>query len=450
MIHLFSLLSKNKAAVSKPRLDKLNKNINDEIKVCSPPEFIDTRQQPLTVLKQFVPIRSLDDSSVQLLPHTTQSYNAGSIIFIQGQRNDSVYYLLEGTLELSPDSDSKYQISAGSPHSHLPLNSGKLCGSSALALTDVKIIDVSAELIQIWTHKSKEQSATVDVLDLELPEQLNDNRFFSNFAQLYRENKLALPSLPTVAFKLKQAMTKEIDITKAARIIQIDPSITTKLIQIANSPLYSPVAPISNCHEAITRLGLNATRTLVMGISLKQMFQCKDQKLLKAMQTLWRNSLYLSSLGFVLADESGIINPEDALLAGLICDIGVIPLLHFAEQNPDQYPDLMELEQAIPYLRAPVGTLVLHTLGFSEQLAQIPRHAEDWYFESGDELSLIDIVILAKLHSYVGQAKAQELPYINSIPAYAKLKDGKLNPDFSLNVLHKAQQRINTAMRILS
>ena len=83
-------------------------------------------------------------------------------------------------------------------------------------------------------------------------------------------------------------------------------------------------------------------------------------------------------------------------------------------------------------------------------MTQIPHHAEDWYFESGDELSLVDIVILAKLHSYIGQTKSKELPYINSIPAYSKLKDGKLNPDFTLNVLHKAQQRINAAMQILS
>lgn len=52
---------------------------------------------------------------------------------------------------------------------------------------------------------------------------------------------------------------------------------------------------------------------------------------MKSMLSLWKNSVYVSSLSFVLADESGSINPEDALLAGLVCDIGIVPLLHFAE-----------------------------------------------------------------------------------------------------------------------
>ncbi|MGR9115444.1 MAG: HDOD domain-containing protein [Gammaproteobacteria bacterium] len=448
MVHFPKLFSKNKSANRKAQQPQPN---NDStISHCSTPDFVDTRQLPLAVLKQFVPIRNLDDSSANLLLHSIPSYSAGSIVFVKGQQIDSVYYLLEGTIELMPDSESKYQITSGTPHAHLPLNSGKLCGASAMALTDVKILTVSAELIQLWSRQSIQEPNTVELIDLELPEHFDDNRFFSNFIQMYREDKLVLPSLPTVALKLKQAMNEETSIAETAQIIQIDPAITAKLIQISNSALYSPVASITNCHEAVTRLGLNATRTLVMGISLKQLFQSKDRKLMKAMQTLWRNSLYLSSLCFILAEESAAINPEDALLAGLISDIGAIPLLHFAEQNPDQYSDLTEMEQAIRSLSAPIGMLVLHTLGFSEQLTQIPRHAEDWYFDAEDELSLIDIVILAKLHSFIGQARAQELPYINSIPAYSKLNEGKLTPDFSLNVLQKTQQRIALIMQVLS
>jgi hypothetical protein len=40
-------------------------------------------------------------------------------------------------------------------------------------------------------------------------------------------------------------------------------------------------------------------------------------------------------------------------------------------------------------------TLVLHTLGFPDELAGIPHHSEDWHYESGADMSLIDIVILA-------------------------------------------------------
>jgi HD-like signal output (HDOD) protein len=283
-----------------------------------------------------------------------------------------------------------------------------------------------------------------------LPPEISGQRFFHSFAHAYRENKLRLPSLPDVAFKLKEAMQKDIGIKEAVEIIYVDPPIVTKMIQVANSALYSNGVPCNNCFDAVSRIGLQATRNLVMGISLKQLFKCHDPDLMKGMQTLWKNSLYVSSLSFVLAQECSNINPEDALLAGLIADIGAIPLLHFAEQFPDEYPSFQELNDSLPFLRAPVGALVLHTLGFSEQMTNIPHHAENWLYDSGPDITLDDIVILAKLHSYFGSGKARNLPYINSIPAYSKLKDGKLNPDFSLNVLQKAQLRINAAMHMLS
>ena len=312
------------------------------------------------------------------------------------------------------------------------------------------ILAISGELNQLWSDKSREEVSCIDIIDIELPEELHGQQFFNSFSQAYRESKLSLPSLPHVAIKLKEAMANKIGVNEAVEIIQLDPPIVTKLIQVANSPLYAPITPITNCHDAVTRLGLEATRSLVLGISLKQLFKCDDKKLMKSMQELWKKSLYVSSLSFVLAAETGTINPEDALLAGLISDIGIIPLLHFAEENPDEYPEHQDLENAMPYLRAPVGTLVLHTLGFSEELTAIPHHAEDWFFDSGKDLTITDIVILAKLHSYIGSKEVKDLPYINSIPAYSKLKKGKLDPDFSLQVLHKAQDRIKSAMQMLA
>lgn len=78
-------------------------------------------------------------------------------------------------------------------------------------------------------------------------------------------------------------------------------------------------------------------------------------------------------------------------------------------------------------------------------------HAEDWLYESdGEAMTIIDVVIMAKLHSLFGTPRAKSLPYINSIPAYGKLKNSKLTPDFSLDVLDKAHKRIKTVMKLFS
>lgn len=418
---------------------------------CSEPVFTEHKKLPLATLKKLAPLRDMDDAYVEQLAHTTLSYSQGSVIFRLGQQTNSVFYLLKGSIEMQPDSDNDYILSAESSLAHLPLNSGKLCGATAVAKTDVLVLAISGEFISRWSGKGSQQEVNVELLDIELPEQIAGNRFFTSFSSAYRENKLSLPSLPNVALRLKEAMEKDLGIKDIVKIISVDVSIVAKLIQLANSPIYSPISPITNCHAAVTRIGLDQTRKLVMGISLKQLFRCKNPLLMAKMQNLWKNSLYISSLSFVLAQENRTVNPEDALLAGLVCDIGTIPILHFAEQYPNEYPNLDILDSAIPFLSPSVGSLVLHTLGFSPELASIPKYAEDWFYDSdSDQLNLIDIVILAKLHSYFGTNRAKEIPYLNSIPAYTKLKNNKLTPDFSLDILHKAQHRIHAAMNFLS
>jgi len=444
-------LRRPKISAPEKKSDIAAPSANLNILTCSEPVSTEHKKLPLTILKGLAPLRDMDDAYVEQLAYTTLRYTQGSVIFRLGQEINSVFYLLDGSVDLQPDSDNHYTLSTESSRANLPLNSSKICGATAIATTDICILAISGEFICRWPNKSAQQSAVVELLDIELPEQIANNLFFASFSESYRENRLILPSLPNVAIKLKEAIEKDLGITEAVRIIGTDASIVTKLIQLANSPLYSPISPITNCHAAVTRLGLDQTRKLVMGISLKQLFQCQNPQLMEKMQNLWKTSLYVSSLSFVLAQGSGTVNPEDALLAGLISDIGTIPILHFAEQNPNEYPNLDILDSAIPFLSPSVGSLVLHTLGFAPELANIPQYAEDWFYESeGNKLNLVDIVILAKLHSYFGTTRAKEVPYLNSIPAYTKLKNRKLTPDFSLDILHKAKHRINAAMNFLS
>lgn len=420
---------------------------------CTTPILTNTSDaQSVLLFRKLAPLRYLSVSTLEQIEQQTLHYNSDSVIFIVGQRTEYAFYLLHGSVELRPDGIFPYTVTFDTPQAGLPLNSGFLCGSTAITTEPSIVLAVSRMFLLRLSQRKYRYTHGSEFVKSGLPRELPNNRFFADFAYAYRENTLSLPTLPQVALRLKKALQEpDITILDIVNIVQFDAAIVAKLIQVANSVFYAAEAPITNCHNAVIRLGLDATRRVVMGISVKQLFSCQNQQLMGMMQTNWRNSIYLSSLCYILAKESKVVNPEDALLAGLICDIGRIPILNFAEQQLSYSPNLVELKTALPFLSPPVGTLMLHTLGFPADLVNIPKFAEDWFYESGEEkLTLIDIVILAKLHSYFGSKKAKYLPYLNTIPAYVKLNQGKLNGDFSLNVLHKAQERIHEAMTFFS
>jgi len=430
--------------------------VGQEREMLAVPKAVPTTRKPIPItldkLGQLFPIRNLGEEEINAfaLDRKAEAFGAGTILFQRGERSHSVFYLLEGTVTMDVGEGKTYSVDANTAKARFPLCSGKYYSATAHAETDIQVLRVSPKIMSRDSTEDAISRTVIDPLAEDIPSEVRSSRLFQAFCQNYRDEDMKIPSLPDIAVKVRKAIAQNIDLAEVVKIIQLDPAIAGKLVHVANSPLYLPSRPINNCRDAVVRLGLAATRNLVISYSLRQIFQCKEHHINQVLQEEWKKSIHVSSLCYVLASVNGGVNAEEALLAGLISDIGATPFLYFAENFPREYSSADEISLALPWIRGPVGAYVLSRWNFSPELVEIPLVAEDWFHDSGPELALSDIVILSKLHAYIGTTKRAELPAINSIPACGKLKNGQLSPEHSLNVLHVAKEQIIQSLKLFS
>ncbi len=395
----------------------------------------------LDVLKRLIPIRNLSNDKLEsfALKHKAEVLPKGQVVFKLNEPSKIVTFLLKGTVSLEDESGKNFDISDSEIKANFPLSSGLKYTTTATAKTEVNILRVSHKVMTIGSEKRNSAK-------LLIPDNLKDNRLLQTFAQQFMDDELEVPSLPSIAIQLRKAMQNEIGIDEAVKIIQLDPVISAKLIEVANCPLYICNTPAKSCFEAVKRIGLNATRSLVVSLSIKNIFSSKSPLIKKHLDQQWKRSIYLSSLCFILASTDKQMNPEEALLAGLVADIGIIPFLNFITKLPADYYNEKEIIQAIPVIKGVVGTTILKNWGFAEEFINIPLQSEDWYYHNEDKINYTDIVILSRLHSKIGQ-KIPNLPAITSIPAASKLKSITLSPENSLSILHDAKDKINETLK---
>lgn len=400
-------------------------------------------------VKEFFPIRNYDAEKLLAFTSDLKSevFPKQTILFRHGNKADSALYLLKGTVSLSDENGKIYEIVGGTGDAKFPLSSGDIHTTTAIAKSDVSVLRVSQKIL------SPKYAPLSEFSTLVIPDKLTDNHLLSGFFHHYNTEELNIPSLPDVAIKLRSAMhNDDIGIADAVKIIQHDPVFTAKLIGLANCPLYLGINPVKSCLEAVNRIGLNATRNLIISLSINRIFKTSSPLIKKYLDELWKESLSISTISFVLASITKQVNPEEALLAGLICNIGAIPFLSFAANFPTNYCSEADIELALTYVKGPVGYKILNDWGFIDEYLKVPLYAEDWYQNTSENLSLTDIVVLARLHNKMIRRKnlSEELPVISSVPAASKLENFSLSPELSLNILHEAKQKINETMKAFS
>ena len=219
---------------------------------------------------------------------------------------------------------------------------------------------------------------------------------------------------------------------------------------MVNSAAFGGVNKIKSIQQATARLGRRKVRSLVYSCLLKSIFKINSTALRKHMEALWQHSAYVAALSFVLGRATPGIDPEQALLAGLIHDIGSVAVIG----GVNRFPLLAEREEVLAYTmassRIEMGMLTLKQWGLQDELQDVVSNAENWHRMGSAIPENTDVVILAQLHARIGSPHQGELPRIDTVPAFFKLAHGELTPRHSLSVLDQAEEDVREVHALIS
>ncbi len=275
---------------------------------------------------------------------------------------------------------------------------------------------------------------------------------YNEILQALQGQRLELPSLPEIALRVKAAIAQDnVSADDVERIIEADPVMTARLIQVANSALVRGVEPVHSIRDAIVRLGLSMTQNLVLSLSVKQLFKTQQPVLRRYMNTLYQHSIEISAISFSLAERVKGMNGDQLLLAGLVHDIGVIPILNYIEKTGFEIDKKNEQEvgHIIAKLRAAVGDLVIKHWGFPSVMSDVVCYAEQWSHSHSEKIDMADIVNLAHIFSMLKNNQYKLMPDMEQVAAFKKMFPDQKTMALSNEVLALATEKIAEVKRLL-
>ncbi|MBG0844498.1 HDOD domain-containing protein [Pseudomonas chengduensis] len=259
-------------------------------------------------------------------------------------------------------------------------------------------------------------------------------------------DELVLPTLPEVALRVREAAEDpDVGIPQISKVIGNDAALTARIIKVVNSPLLRSNKEITDLQMAISRLGINYTCNLATGLAMEQMFQATSDVVDRKMREVWNKSTEIAGICHVLCRHYTRLMPDQATLAGLVHQIGVLPILTYAEEHNELLADSISLNHVIEQIHPIIGDKILRTWEFPEPIAIVPSQYLDFTRDSA-KVDYVDIVQVATLQSYLGS----EHPYTqldwSKVPAFAKLG---LDPQVDMQADEDLSAAMEAAMGML-
>jgi diguanylate cyclase (GGDEF)-like protein len=150
------------------------------------------------------------------------------------------------------------------------------------------------------------------------------------------------PSPPGVATHIIElAQDPDIEMGKVAKALSMDSALSTKILRIANSPLYAQRRKSENLRQALVVLGLNATLTLALSFSLVKSLRGGKSNGLNY-DLYWRRALLAATAARALGDAMHQSLAEEIFLAALLQDVGMLAL---DKAVPDLYSQGEQLQR---------------------------------------------------------------------------------------------------------
>ena len=246
--------------------------------------------------------------------------------------------------------------------------------------------------------------------------------FVNELIEDLESGNLQLPTLPEVALRVRDVVDDEnASANQIADIIAQDAALSARLLQVANSPLYRGRQEIDRLSMVVSRLGNKLVRNLVTSQVMKQMFQATNDMVDKRLRDVWEHSVQVAAIARALAANTPGVMPDQAMLAGLLHDIGTLPILYRAEERDELLETPGLLDELILRLHTRIGGAILKHWKFPDMLVAVAAEHENLERDHPGPADLIDVVQVANLQSHMDTDHPLAIVDWSSVSAFQRL-----------------------------
>lgn len=210
-------------------------------------------------------------------------------------------------------------------------------------------------------------------------------------------SEVSFPTFLDITFQVRTALKNpNLTVDQLAKLVGAEPLMSAKIIRMANSAMLNPSGrAIADVKSAITRVGMEAVRTVSFAVAMEQLLKSKQMQAFEGLsKRLWEHTSHVAALCRVLARKLARINGDEAMFAGLVHDIGVFYLMSRASGFPAMINDKPALYALLVGWHDNIGHALLSALGLPESiLLAVQEHETDR--EIKEVKSLSDVLYVA-------------------------------------------------------
>jgi HD-like signal output (HDOD) protein len=224
--------------------------------------------------------------------------------------------------------------------------------------------------------------------------------FIRTLAAELSSGNVDLPSFPEIAVRIRRVLSDaNSSIEQVVRVVGSEPALAARLLRISNSAsLNRSGKTVTDLRTAINRIGYNMVRSASISFSMAQIRNSnKLAGLEHRLNDLWERSTLVAAFAYVLARKCTKINPDEAMLTGMMHGIGKLYVLTRAVDHPELFASDATLNGIIDEWHASIGKAILENWNFSESMANAVGDQADFSRTDDGPPDLSDIIAISIL-----------------------------------------------------
>jgi HD-like signal output (HDOD) protein len=224
--------------------------------------------------------------------------------------------------------------------------------------------------------------------------------FVQALATELSSGKVELPGFPDVVARVQHVLADEnVSTDKIVKVLGTEPVLAGQLMRVANSAaLNTSGRSVADLRTAVARVGLNTVRTATIAYAVRLLRAGAELKGIAAqLNELWQRNVLVASIAYVLARKRTQVNPDTALLTGLLHGVGRLYVMTRAVHHPGLFanPSTYQLIERDWHLS--IATALLENWEIAPEIIAAVRDSEDYAREPRGVASLSDVLLAANM-----------------------------------------------------